>query len=231
MALFLTGSGIARISGSIAGHTFARNKSGDYVRNRTKPVNPRTSFQQVMRAIVAALAQYWRTQLTPEQRGAWENYAQAVGMKNRIGQTIHLTGFNHFIRTNSLVLKQTNALIKPGPTTLSLPAQDPTFAVAASAATQLLSITFDNTQTWAQSPNSFLALFMGRPKSITRTSFFGPWRWAGSIPGAGSPPTSPQTKTAPFTLVAGQKVWVYARAVQEDGRTSEPFRASCTIGA
>ncbi|GAI58374.1 unnamed protein product, partial [marine sediment metagenome] len=39
MALVKYGGGITQMSGSIAGNTFARNRYGNYVRSRTKPIN------------------------------------------------------------------------------------------------------------------------------------------------------------------------------------------------
>lgn len=233
MALVKFGGGITAMSGSIAGNTFARNRFGYYSRSRTKPVNSNSAGQTQMRTILAYLAEAWHEQLSAAQRTAWETYASAIAMKNRLGETIKLTGFQHFIRSNSLTLQQTNAMVKDGPTLLSLPDKDPTLAITASAATQLISVTFDNTLWWAQSPNRFLALFQGRPQLATRNFFNGPWRRTGAIAGAGTPPTSPQTKTAVFTLVAGQKTWLYARACGSgtDCRVSEPMEVNCIVGA
>ncbi|GAH50296.1 unnamed protein product, partial [marine sediment metagenome] len=45
MALVKLGGGIVQISGSIAGNTFARNRFGNYMRSRTKPVNPNSTRQ------------------------------------------------------------------------------------------------------------------------------------------------------------------------------------------
>jgi len=231
MALVKYGGGITGMSGSIAGNTFARGPFGNYVRARTKPVNPKSPGQSLMRSILALLSEDWHTQLSNAQRIAWETYAQAISMKNRLGETIKLTGFQHFIRGNSLILQQTNAEVKDGPTTLALPNKDPTFTISASAATQLISVTFDNTQAWAQSPTRFLALYQGRPQLLTRNFFNGPWRRAGAIPGASSPPVSPHTIAPAFTLVAGQRIWVYARACIDDGRVSEKFQDDCIVAA
>ena len=231
MALIKLGTGIAGISGKIGGTVFAKGRSGTIARAWRKPVNGRSVQQQVVRTIIAQLAQDWHNLLTDANRSAWETYAQAISVPNRLGEMVHITGFNMFVRFNSIYIRHPFAEVKPGPTTLALPTQDSTFAVAGSAATQLLSITFDNTQDWAKSSACFLTVFMGRPKLITRNQFNGPWKRAGDILEAGTPPTSPQTLAAPMTLVAGQKVFVYARAVLSDGRVSNPFRASCTVGA
>ncbi|GAH13494.1 unnamed protein product, partial [marine sediment metagenome] len=50
MSLVKYGGGIVQMSGSIAGNTFARNRYGNYVRARTKPINPNSDRQVVVRA-------------------------------------------------------------------------------------------------------------------------------------------------------------------------------------
>lgn len=231
MALVRYGGGVVQASGSIAGDVFARNRYGNYTRARTKPINPNSSYQQAVRSAVAYLTQEWRDELTAAQRTAWETYANSIVMKNRLGENIKLTGFTHFIRSNSIRLVQGGVYIEDGPTVLALPEKDVTFAVTASVATQLLSIAFNNTLGWAGEVGGFMALYMGVPQRPTRTFFGGPWRYTGWIPGAATPPTSPQTKAAAFTLVLGQKVWVYARILRADGRLSETFMDDCIVAA
>ncbi|GAH76569.1 unnamed protein product [marine sediment metagenome] len=67
MALIKYGVGIADASGSAGGVVFARNKSGAYIRNRTKPVNPKSTRQEAARAVVSYLAQRWHEDLTAVQ--------------------------------------------------------------------------------------------------------------------------------------------------------------------
>ncbi len=97
MALIKFGGGVVQMAGSIAGNVFARNRYGNYARARTKPVNPNSARQVVIRAAIAYLTQHWNGTLTPAERTAWNSYAAAVTMKNRLGENINLTGFNHFI--------------------------------------------------------------------------------------------------------------------------------------
>jgi hypothetical protein len=234
MAQVRFGGGITAMSGSIAGNTFARNRFGFYVRARTKPVNPKSTGQSVMRAILAFLSEAWHDVLTPTQRTAWETYATAVTMKNRLGESINVTGFNMFIRTNSVVLQHTNAMIAPGPTSLSMYPSDAAFTISASAATQLLTINFTvfPTMSWCDHPNAFMELYMGRPQVVTRNFFNGPYRHTGAIPGSHVPVlTSPKTVPATFTLIQGQRIWVAARILEDDGRLSIRFQDDCVVGA
>jgi len=231
MALVKFGGGVTQLSGSIAGNTFARNRFGNYIRARTKPVNPNSDRQNITRTQVRQLASYWSgVEMSDAERGAWATYAAAIAMKNRLGEVAYLTGFNHFIRSNAARMLLGGAIIEPGPTTLTLPGGDTALAVAANSDSQLLTVTFDDAQDWCSETGGFLSIAQGLPQIITRNFFGGPFRNAGGIAGnTGVPITSPQTLTAPFTLVAGQKVWTFARIVRADGRVSDSFFAPALL--
>lgn len=229
MALVKYGGGVIQMSGSIAGTTHARNRAGNYARARTKPVNPNSALQVAVRSALSYLTQYWHETLSAANRIGWNTYAAAVATKNRLGETTYLTGFNHFLRSNIVRSLLGQTLCPNAPTILSLPDKDSTFAIAASAATQIITITWDDALPWGDIAASVLGLWMGVPQLATRNFFGGPWRGNGSIPGN---QTSPSERTAIFTLVAGQKIWMYARVSTgpTDSRLSEPFYASCTVG-
>jgi hypothetical protein len=231
MALARFGGGLIQLLGSVAGNTFARNRYGNYVRPRTKPVNPKSDRQSQARQIIQQLTDYWSSgEMSDAERAAWGTYAAAVAMKNRLGESIFLTGFNHFVRSNAARMAVGGSIIEAGPTELSLPGSDPTFAVTADAGTGLLTVAFDDGQDWAGESGAFLSVSMGRPQIDTRNYFGGPFRNAGGLIGStGVPLTSPQTLVAPFTLVTGQKVWAFARLIRADGRASNPFFAPALI--
>jgi hypothetical protein len=231
MALLKYGGGIVAMSGSIAGNTFARNRYGNYSRARTKPVNPKSQLQSSRRLALSYLAEYWHETLTTAQRTAWATYANAISMKNRLGESIKLTGFNMFLRTNTARNCYQNSYCPNGPTVLSLPDKDTGFAVTASAATQLLSITWTKALPWTEIAASVMGIEMGRPQLATRNFFNGPWKYVGTI--AGNCPDSPKTMAPPMMLIQGQRVWVYARISTGplDSRLSESFRADCIVGA
>lgn len=225
MALVKYGGGIVQMTGSIAGTTFARNRSGNYARARTTPVNPSSAPQEKIRAVIAYLTDRWLETVTPAQRSAWGDYASAVAMKNRLGESINLSGFNHYIRSNSGLLYADQAIVDAAPTTMSIPDQDPTLACAASEATQQLSVTFDALAAWASEVGGFMFVRMSRPQNPTRNFFAGPYLYAGAIEGEVIPPTSPETITCPTPIVEGHRLWIAARIARADGRLSEVFHA------
>lgn len=229
MASVKFGAGIIQISGSIAGVTHARNRFGNYIRPRTKPVNPNSAFQYAIKQYMKYYTERWHDTLSSAQRGAWATYAAAVPVKNRLGETVYLTGFNWYLAVNIVRAQAQNSKCDNGPSTLTLIESDPGFAVAGSAGTQLLTLTLTLGLPWRDIAASIMCIYQGTPQVVTRNFFNGPWRFAGSIAGNA---VAPHTMTAPFTLVQGQKVWVYGRIATGplDARISAPFYASCTIG-
>jgi hypothetical protein len=232
MALVKFGGGITQMSGSIAGNTFARNRSGNYVRSRTKPVNPNSNSQVLVRSSMAMIVQHWRATLNASKRTAWQTYANAVTMKNKLGESTFLSGFNHYVRSNVYKASMGEATIDDGPTVLALPEKDPTMTIAISVADQKISVSFDNTLPWAGEVGGYLIIYQGEPQNPTRNFFAGPWKHCGRVEGATPvPPVSPEKIAVKYTAVLGQKCWVYARIFRADGRISEPFTASCIVVA
>ncbi|MBA7682972.1 hypothetical protein ES703_91328 [subsurface metagenome] len=224
MGLVKYGGGIVQISGSIAGTVHARNRSGNYIRPRTKPVNAHSERQESIRAIISYLAEYWHETLTAPQRAAWAVYAAAVAMTNRLGETIYLTGFNHFIRSNSARM-----MFHPGPVTfapeiLSLPEKDPDLVCSAEdIAGQTFTFT-NNVAFFAANGDPFVTilLYQGQPQLASRNFFAGPWRYIGGI-GVAEGQAGTDTEGADFVFAAGQKVWFKARSYTNFGRLSEPW--------
>lgn len=233
MALIKYGGGIVQMSGSIAGNTHARNRFGNYMRARTKPVNPNTARQVTARARLALLAEDWREVLSSAQRIAWNTYAAGVSWLNGLGEVVHLTGFNMFCRTNAAYM-QVSSRQNTAPVILSLAEQDPTFAVELSEANGI-TVTFDEDLPWTTEGGAGMLISIGDPQNPTRSFFGGPWRYhgwiGGTIPGPTASPDGPTAVTA-FTLNEGARVWVKANIIRADGRLSTPFEApSVLVGA
>lgn len=228
------GGGIVQMSGSIAGDTHARNKYGNYIRARTTPVNPNSARQTACRARIQLLSEAWSDELSNANRIAWAAYAAAVAWNNKLGETIKLSGFNHFVRSNAAYLQVTPDRIVAGPTVMALPSGDPQFAVALSEANGI-TVTFDENLPWTTEGGAGMMLHIGTPQNPTRTFFAGPWRYhgwiGGTIPGPTASPDGPTPVTC-YTLTEGQRVWVKANIIRADGRLSTKFTAaSVLVGA
>jgi len=217
---------VSDASGSTGGVTIARNRFGPYMRSRTTPVNPNTDRQTSARAIMAFLAEQWReSPMTAVIREAWETYAGSINWTNRLGDAVSLTGFNAFCMCNGAMINAGGDLVTAGPIALGLPAQDPSFAVTISEATQKLSVVFDDGFDWVDEDQGWLSVQMHQPQSASRNFFGGPWRHAGAIQGDSvTPPTTPDaTIDVAYTATETQKTQCRARIIREDGRCSRFF--------
>lgn len=232
MALVKFGGGIIQLSGSLAGNTFARNHYGNYVRAKTKPVNPNTALQIAVRTAVGAMTTRWSQTLTAVQRTAWNLYAASVAMKNKLGEVVYMTGFNHYIRSNSIRSTQGLTIVDDGPTIFELPEKDSAFAITASETTQVITAVFDDTLPWLDENDAHIVIYQGRPQNPQRNFFAGPWRYASKEDGDSvTPPTTPASVAVSFAIAELQKLWCYARILRADGRITEPFSASCFCAA
>lgn len=220
---------IGTVSGSVGGSTGSHNRFGQYIRRRAIPVNPRSTFQQTVRTAFQYLTEYWKNTLTPAQRIDWTTYADNTPVINALGDTIHLTGLNMFLRTNVPTLQSTLAVIAAAPPIFGLAESDPTMTVSAVGSTDVVSVAFNNALPWANEVGGYLFLYQSRPLSPSINFITGSKRFASVVGGAVSPPTSPTTYTSPFNLSAGQKIEVRGSIRRADGRLSAPFPKVCIV--
>jgi len=227
MALVKYGGGIVQMSGSIAGDTHARNRSGNYIRARTKPVNPNTAKQVLVRAVMATLTTRWSQTLSAAQRTAWNLYAASVSMQNKLGEAINLSGFNHYIRSNAWFARLGRTLVDDGPVIFELPEQDPLMSVSCSEATQQVTMTFDDTLPWCSEDDAMLVILQSQGQNPQCNFFNGPWTGRSAKVGAsGVPVTSPMDYASITVLSENQRFWSKFRILRADGRLSAPFTAN-----
>jgi hypothetical protein len=125
-------------SGSVGARTSSRNRSGQYVRQRAMPTQPRTASQVAARSALSGQSAAWRG-LTDAQRAAWNGFAQSFTVVNSLGSTINLTGHQAFCKINAVNIKNGDATVVVPP---ALPAFGACSATGAdgTAATQLLEL-------------------------------------------------------------------------------------------
>ena len=219
------------MSGKSGGIVAARNRYGTYLRPWVKPVDPQSADQVVVRSHMSAAAAAWAA-LNAGQKSSWATYAAAIPWLNKLGDTVYLTGPAMFRSCYCAAVRCGATAPSAPPAILQLPQSDATLAAAMSAATQLITVTFDDTLGWAGETGSHMALYMGQPQSDTTNFFKGPYKYAGRLSGNTAVPiSSPLTVSAPFTVLAGQKCWVKARIILADGRVSNTFNCFCICSA
>lgn len=211
---------VTAASGSVAGCTFSRNRSGSYIRGRSLPVNPNSAQQTVVRAAFGTLVARWTTTLTQIQRDTWSVWATNTPQTDSLGNPIIITGQNAYIKMNTQRIQVGLGIVDTAPFIFSGAALTPPNLVSATFGTQLLSVSYTNTDAWATAVGGALLVFEGRPQNASKLFFAGPYRFAGRVNGAVVPPVSPASIATVFPFVATQRVHVRFIAVQADARIS-----------
>ena len=224
MGLVVFGQGVAKISGRVGGSIFANNRGGNYVKNFAVPVNPNTTPQQEVRSALSDLVVGWLDDLTDTQRAAWETYGENVAMTNRIGDTIFLTGQQHYIRSNSALVRLALTRVDDGPTTFNLGNFTPTtLAATETTPPNEASVGFTDTDDWVGEDDAHMIVQLAQQVNPTINFFKGPFLTVGTIDGNLTlPPTTPQVFTAPNGYTAGNKAFARVRVHRADGRLSSP---------
>lgn len=219
MALIRYAEGQQR-SGSTGATVYSHNRFGAYIRARSIPVNPNTDRQVAVRNAVRSLTIAWQNTLTQAQRDAWDVYGANVSWTNKFGDSVNLTGLNHYIRTNTVMVSLGFARTDVAPGIFNLGTAELALGCTASEATQILTLTFDDTAVWATEVGAFQHFYLGLPQNAAIKFFGGPHRYIVSAAGV-VPAVSPLPATAPFPIVEGQRLWVRSRIMRADGRLSE----------
>lgn len=230
MALVQLGGGVHDIRGSIGGTVFSRNRFGNYIRARITPVNPATDRQNDIRVAIQFLNDVWQTVLTAAQRAVWEVYAANIVRTNKLGAQIKLTGFNMFIRSNSIRVQNGLVRMADGPVILTLPPGDPTFACVVDETNQQISVTFDDTMAWCTAEFGAMYVSMSLPHSQATNFVGGPFRMAAALEGIDPGGiASPQVMDVPFPVAEGQIVKCLARIGENDARLSDIFHDQMSV--
>lgn len=90
---------VSGASGKLNGSVAARNRYGNYFRNKTTPINRDTTPQQRMRAIFGAISKRW-SRITESQREAWENLAKDHPYTDIFGDSMTLQASAMFQKVN-----------------------------------------------------------------------------------------------------------------------------------
>lgn len=212
---------VTQATGSIGGMTASHNRGGLYLRARAIPTQPNSPEQQAVKAWMAQISARWVNVLTQAQRDAWAVYSNQVQLIDKLGEPRNIGGVAMYNRTNIPRLQAGLALIDDAPLTFNLGTFTPPTIDEISDPSSM--IAFTNTDAWASTDGGACFVLISRPQNPSIGFFKGPFRFAGVIAGAATPPTSPATITNPFTYTAGQKGFIQVRIQQPDGRTALPI--------
>lgn len=213
---------IAEASGKLGGMVAARNRGGQYLRQWRSPVNPSTEYQESVRQGLAAASAAW-TSVNQSVRDAWANYAAGQQGKNRISQSLSLTGQNLYVGSLSFrhqVDGNYADFVEVVPTQVYKTVVTP-ITGSFTAATGTISLIYAPTDEWAVKDGGVLAVYFGRVRPRTQVFFKGPYNFIGGVAGNTlTPPTSPFTSILSGNFVVGQRITVRVRAIAPDNRIS-----------
>lgn len=94
------GSIVVDARGKIGGHVASKNRSGNYFRTKTTPVNPRSVAQQAARALLTTFSQGFRG-LSSAQRAAWNNAVALFAKSDIFGDLRNPSGANLYTKLNT----------------------------------------------------------------------------------------------------------------------------------
>lgn len=229
MATIRTGSIVSDIRGSVGSETYSRNPGGLYVKARSTPTQPASSHRDLTQLALTTITQAWSGTLTEAQRAGWRQYAKRWPIPNRLGQMIHVTGLNHFVRCNFYeFLSHTSVRNLNAPP--SGPAHIPTFTFTANGTSNQVTIALPMTNYSPPPTEQRLYLFLGEGINSGRTYYSSPWRWSGYNWWSGSYwVNSPWTVSTPWPISAGNKIFAKIVTVLTDAETSGPYPCSTII--
>ena len=85
--------------GKLGGHVMSKNRSGNYIRTKVTPSNPKTAAQTAQRALLSQFSQGWKG-LTQLQRNAWLSAVDGFQKTNIFGDNVKPSGNTLYTRLN-----------------------------------------------------------------------------------------------------------------------------------
>jgi hypothetical protein len=229
MAKIKLGSNIVGISGKMAGHVFANNRGGNYMRVKTKPTNPRTVAQMGARNRFTSLSQAWKS-ITDAQRNAWNAAVSNWGRTNVFGDIKSPTGAQLFQKLNNNLVNCGSAQISDVPQPAAVFAFT-SLAIAAAAGAGTMTATFAP----AIPAGTKVLVFATAPQSAGKSYVTNLYRQIGVL---STTDISPKTIAALYTAkygsvgLAGQKIFVKMVPVNlTNGQSGQGITAMAIIAA
>lgn len=195
-----------------------------YTRAKAVPTNPNTPRQQAVRQALGQMAVAWNA-LSSAERADWNIYASNVPMVDRLGETMHLSGQQHFIRSNVPRIQAGLDFVTQAPNIFNLGDIGNFGVVSVDTGTEEINLQWDGGDAWASTVGSAILVYLGRPQNAGVSYFKGPYRFCGAIPGALVPEVSPRAvdyTPSGFVLNVAQIVSVRLVLTQADGRLTNP---------
>jgi hypothetical protein len=129
--LVILGGIVGQASGRIGAIVASKNRYGAYMRNGTIPITSTTQWAMAAKARMTQITQAWQA-LGTDQQNAWSLWARLNPVRNRLGQSVTLTGHAAYVKINARLLFAGQALLD-GPPLTAAPPPLTTFSVTGDA--------------------------------------------------------------------------------------------------
>lgn len=131
MAKIMLGANIGAASGAVGNQVYSHNRGGYYIRMRTIPTKVGNVYTTGVRDVLASASRAWGA-LTAAQQAAWNTWAQANPITDRLGQKQVLFGNAAYVKLNALLMQAGDTPIDLPPV-IAAPEPLTTLTVAAGA--------------------------------------------------------------------------------------------------
>ena len=124
MAIYRAGGLAGGISGAIGGVVFVEAKGSKVIRHRPpkllKSTRPRSLVSVDPKSALTRAIRGW-TALSTAAQAAWKTEASNITFPNRLGQRRNISGYNLYVKINTLRARNNTAILTPGPDTFKTP--------------------------------------------------------------------------------------------------------------
>lgn len=216
-----------KLNGSVA----SRNRYGDYFRNKTTPINPRTAYQTAVRAVFAMFSSAWLS-LTQAQVAAWNAASANFPFTDIFGDTLFLSGNSLFVKLNTNIKNAGGTQIDDPPEKVAVPGiTSVTLTASNVSGTVTISAAFTTSST--PGANNTIIAYATPGVSSGKTYVKNLYRlMAGNIS-----TTSPAVLSTDYTArfgdpVVGSKVFVRLAVLDKTtGQMGVPFETSAIVAS
>ena len=208
------GSIIVAGSGKIGGHVVAKNRGGAYLRTKTTPTNPNTSYQAAARANLSQFATAWK-ELSESNRLSWANAVTQWKSTDIFGDIKNPSGINLYTKVNLNLASIALPGINTAPSKIEVPFS-PLLSATIDVSGNETILEFDNSnidgktiQVWGTPAVSQGVSFV---KNQYRAFGYG-------VVSAGELVIGGEYAARFGTPVAGTKVYIQCKVIESNGQT------------
>ena len=223
---------VSDVRNKLNGSVLSKNRFGNYIRNKTTPVNPQTTFQQNARAVLSAMSQAWAG-ISEAQRNGWRALAQTMPFTDIFGDPKTLTGQMMYVKLNTNLEKIGQSAIADAPAKEAIPYIEVASVVATQTASALVSL--DLTIDPATVPAGFAVAVYATPAVNPGINFVkNQFRFLGiaPAPAVGVIDLEPLWNARFGSAVDDQRVFVRIALVSEtSGQQGIPSQGVATVAA